>query len=84
MSRARSDEVSDGRLFGAEAEPRIGYCAKAQFSTYIPFLYLIDDTSVHVTSLFLLNRNGVSLYLLSGAVGTLAALWINRKLAERD
>ncbi|HKE41096.1 MAG TPA: MFS transporter [Casimicrobiaceae bacterium] len=26
----------------------------------------------------------VSLYLLSGAVGTLAALWINRKLEERD
>jgi MFS family permease len=26
----------------------------------------------------------VSLYLLSGAAGTLAALWINRKLAERD
>jgi MFS family permease len=26
----------------------------------------------------------VSLYLLSGAVGTLAALWINRKLEQRD
>jgi MFS family permease len=26
----------------------------------------------------------VSLYLLSGAAGTLAALWINRKLEERD
>jgi hypothetical protein len=26
----------------------------------------------------------VSLYLLSGAVCTLAALWINRRLAEND
>ena len=26
----------------------------------------------------------VSLYLLSGAAGTLAALWINRKLEDRD
>ena len=26
----------------------------------------------------------VSLYLLSGAVGTLVALWINRRLAESD
>ena len=26
----------------------------------------------------------VSLYLLSGAAGTLAALWINRKLEEKD
>jgi MFS family permease len=80
--------LSYGQAAGAmnaNFEPRFRYTGAALTSD---FAWLIGAGFAPLVTLWLSSRfglaYGVSLYLLSGAVGTLAALWINRKLAESD
>ncbi len=79
--------LSYGQAAGAmnaNFEPRFRYTGAALTSD---FAWLIGAGFAPLVALWLSSRFGlayVSLYLLSGAVGTLAALWINRKLAESD
>jgi MFS family permease len=80
--------LSYGQAAGAlnaNFEPRFRYTGAALTSD---FAWLIGAGFAPLVALWLSHRfglaYGVSLYLLSGAVGTLAALWINRKLAETD
>ena len=69
----------------ASFEPRFRYAGAALTSD---FAWLIGAGFAPLAALWLSSHfglaYGVSLYLLSGAVATLAALWINRKLAESD
>lgn len=79
--------LSYGQAAGAmnaNFEPRFRYTGAALTSD---FAWLIGAGFAPLVALWLSSHFGlayVSLYLLSGAVGTLAALWINRKLAESD
>ena len=79
--------LSYGQVAGAltaNFEPRYRYTGAALTSD---FAWLIGAGFAPLVALGLSAYFGlayVSLYLLSGAVGTLAALWINRKLAESD
>jgi hypothetical protein len=80
--------LSYGQAAGAlnaNFEPRFRYTGAALTSD---FAWLIGAGFAPLVALWLSHRfglaYGVSLYLFSGAVGTLAALWINRKLAETD
>jgi MFS family permease len=79
--------LSYGQAAGAmnaNFEPRFRYTGAALTSD---FAWLIGAGFAPFVALWLSSHLGlayVSLYLLSGAVGTLAALWINRKLAEGD
>ena len=79
--------LSYGQAAGAmnaNFEPRFRYTGAALTSD---FAWLIGAGFAPLAALWLSSHFGlayVSLYLLSGAVGTLAALWINRKLAESD
>ena len=79
--------LSYGQVAGALAanfEPRYRYTGAALTSD---LAWLIGAGFAPLVALGLSAYFGlgyVSLYLLSGAVGTLAALWINRKLAEND
>jgi MFS family permease len=79
--------LSYGQAAGAmnaNFEPRFRYTGAALTSD---FAWLIGAGFAPLVALWLSSRFGlayVSLYLLSGAAGTLAALWINRKLAESD
>jgi MFS family permease len=79
--------LSYGQAAGAmnaNFEPRFRYTGAALTSD---FAWLIGAGFAPLVALWLASHFGlgyVSLYLLSGAVGTLAALWINRKLAESD
>jgi MFS family permease len=80
--------LSYGQAAGAlnaNFEPRFRYTGAALTSD---FAWLIGAGFAPLVALWLSYRfglaYGVSLYLFSGAVGTLAALWINRKLAETD
>ena len=68
----------------ANFEPRYRYTGAALTSDVA---WLIGAGFAPLVTLWLSSHFGlgyVSLYLLSGAVGTLAALWINRKLTEGD
>jgi MFS family permease len=80
--------LSYGQAAGAmnaNFEPRYRYTGAALTSD---FAWLIGAGFAPLVALWLSSHfglaYGVSLYLLSGAVATLAALWINRKLAESD
>ena len=79
--------LSYGQAAGAmnaNFEPRFRYTGAALTSD---FAWLIGAGFAPLVALWLSSHFGlayVGLYLFSGAVGTLAALWINRKLAERD
>ena len=79
--------LSYGQVAGALAanfEPRFRYTGAALTSD---FAWLIGAGFAPLAALGLsayLGLGYVSLYLLSGAAGTLAALWINRRLAESD
>jgi len=79
--------LSYGQVAGALAanfEQRYRYTGAALTSD---FAWLIGAGFAPLAALGLSAYFGlgyVSLYLLSGAVGTLAALWINRSLAERE
>jgi MFS family permease len=79
--------LSYGQAAGAlnaNFEPRFRYTGAALTSD---FAWLIGAGFAPLVALWVSSRFGlayVSLYLLSGAVGTIAALWINRKLADRD
>jgi MFS family permease len=79
--------LSYGQAAGAlnaNFEPRYRYTGAALTSD---FAWLIGAGFAPLVTLWLSSHFGlgyVSLYLLSGAVGTLAALWINRKLTESD
>jgi MFS family permease len=79
--------LSYGQAAGAmnaNFEPRFRYTGAALTSD---FAWLIGAGFAPLVALWLSSHFGlayVSLYLFSGAVGTLAALWVNRKLAERD
>jgi MFS family permease len=79
--------LSYGQVAGALAanfEPRYRYTGAALTSD---LAWLIGAGFAPLAALSLSAYVGlgyVSLYLLSGAVGTLAALWINRKLVEND
>ena len=79
--------LSYGQAAGAmnaNFEPRFRYTGAALTSD---FAWLIGAGFAPLVALWLSSHFGlayVSLYLLSGAVGTLAALWVNRKLAESD
>jgi MFS family permease len=80
--------LSYGQAAGAMTanfEPRFRYTGAALTSD---FAWLIGAGFAPLVALWLSYHfglaYGVSLYLLSGAVATLAALWINRKLAESD
>ena len=79
--------LSYGQVAGALAanfEQRYRYTGAALTSD---FAWLIGAGFAPLAALGLSAYFGlgyVSLYLLSGAVGTLAALWINRSLAEKD
>ena len=79
--------LSYGQAAGAltaNFEPRHRYTGAALTSD---FAWLIGAGFAPLVALGLSAYFGlgyVSLYLLSGAVGTLAALWINRRLAESD
>jgi MFS family permease len=69
----------------ANFEPRFRYTGAALTSD---LAWLIGAGFAPLVALWLSYHfglaYGVSLYLLSGAVGTLAALWINRRLEESD
>ena len=75
--------LSYGQAAGAlnaNFEPRFRYTGAALTSD---FAWLIGAGFAPLVALWLSAYFGlgyVSLYLLSGAAGTLAALWINRKL----
>jgi MFS family permease len=77
--------LSYGQVAGAltaSFDPRHRYTGAALTSD---FAWLIGAGFAPLVALGLSANFGlgyVSLYLLSGAVGTLAALWINRRLAE--
>ena len=79
--------LSYGQVAGALAanfEQRYRYTGAALTSD---FAWLIGAGFAPLAALGLSAYFGlgyVSLYLLSGAVGTLAALWINRSLAEKE
>jgi MFS family permease len=79
--------LSYGQVAGALAanfEPRFRYTGAALTTD---FAWLIGAGFAPLVALILsayLGLGYVSLYLLSGAVCTLAALWINRKLAKND
>ncbi len=79
--------LSYGQAAGAlnaNFEPRYRYTGAALTSD---FAWLIGAGFAPLVTLWLSSHLGlgyVSLYLLSGAAGTLAALWVNRKLAESD
>ena len=79
--------LSYGQAAGAmnaSFEPRYRYTGAALTSDVA---WLIGAGFAPLVALGLSAHFGlgyVSLYLLSGAVGTLAALWINRKLEVRD
>jgi len=79
--------LSYGQVAGAltaSFDPRHRYTGAALTSD---FAWLIGAGFAPVVALGLSAYFGlgyVSLYLLSGAVGTLAALWINRRMAEQD
>ena len=79
--------LSYGQAAGAmnaNFEPRFRYTGAALTSD---FAWLIGAGFAPLVALWLSSHFGlayVSLYLFSGAVGTLAALWVNRKLAESD
>jgi MFS family permease len=79
--------LSYGQAAGAlnaNFEPRFRYTGAALTSD---FAWLIGAGFAPLVALWVSSRFGlayVSLYLLSGAVGTIAALWINRKMVERD
>jgi len=79
--------LSYGQAAGAlnaNFEPRFRYTGAALTSD---FAWLIGAGFAPLVALWLSSNFGlayVGLYLFSGAVGTLAALWVNRKLAERD
>lgn len=79
--------LSYGQAAGAmnaSFEPRYRYTGAALTSD---LAWLIGAGFAPVVALGLSAHFGlgyVSLYLLSGAVGTLSALWISRKLEERD
>src|SRR5688572_13357641 len=79
--------LSYGQVAGALAanfEPRFRYTGAALTSD---FAWLIGAGFAPLAALGLsayLGLGYVSLYLLSGAAGTLAALWINRSLAEKE
>ena len=68
----------------ASFDPRYRYTGAALTSD---FAWLIGAGFAPLAALGLSAYFGlgyVSLYLLSGAAGTLAALWVNRKLEEKD
>jgi MFS family permease len=79
--------LSYGQAAGALSanfEPRYRYTGAALTSD---FAWLIGAGFAPLVALWVSSSFGlayVSLYLLSGAAGTLAALWINRKLTETD
>jgi MFS family permease len=79
--------LSYGQAAGALSanfEPRFRYTGAALTSD---FAWLIGAGFAPLVALWVSSSFGlayVSLYLLSGAAGTLAALWINRKLTETD
>jgi MFS family permease len=79
--------LSYGQAAGAmnaNFEPRFRYVGAALTSD---FAWLIGAGFAPLVALWLSSHFGlayVGLYLFSGAVGTLAALWVNRKLAESD
>jgi MFS family permease len=80
--------LSYGQAAGAmnaNFEPKFRYTGAALTSD---FAWLIGAGFAPLVALWLSSRfgpaYGVSLYLLSGAVGTLAALWIDRKLTKSD
>ena len=79
--------LSYGQAAGAlnaSCEPRYRYTGAALTSD---IAWLIGAGFAPLVALGLSAYFGlgyVSLYLLSGAAGTLAALWINRKLEDRD
>ncbi|MDB5856743.1 MAG: putative transporter, MFS-type [Ramlibacter sp.] len=79
--------LSYGQVAGALAanfEPRYRYTGAALTSDVA---WLIGAGFAPLVALSLsayLGPGYVSLYLLSGAVGTLAALWINRRLEQND
>jgi MFS family permease len=79
--------LSYGQVAGALAanfEPRYRYTGAALTSDVAWLIGAGFAPFVALTLSVYLGLGYVSLYLLSGAVGTLAALWINRKLEQND
>jgi MFS family permease len=79
--------LSYGQVAGALAanfEPRYRYTGAALTSDVAWLIGAGFAPLVALTLSVYLGLGYVSLYLLSGAVGTLAALWINRKLEQND